>query len=74
LLFILLCIHKYHRADNQVPYKWIQVLRKRIALAFPVFKIERLAFVTPTVSESSFNEIVLVIIVISRFTINAHSN
>jgi len=50
------------------------VLRKRIALAFPVFKIERLAFVTPTVSESSFNEIVLVIIVISRFTINAHSN
>lgn len=40
----------------------------RIALAFPVFKIERLDKVKSTLSESSFSEIFLFAIITSKFT------
>ncbi len=42
---------------------------KRIALAFPVFKIERLDNVKSTLSESSFREIFRFAITTSKFTI-----
>jgi len=42
---------------------------KRIAFAFPVFKIERLDNVKPTLSESSFREILRLAITTSKFTI-----
>ena len=42
---------------------------KRIALALPVFRIERLESVNSTFSESSFNDIFLLAIITSRFTI-----
>ena len=42
---------------------------KRTAFAFPVFKMDRLANVSPTFSESSFNDIFLLAIITSRFTI-----
>jgi hypothetical protein len=42
---------------------------KRIAFAFPVFKIERLDNVRTTLSESSFNEIFRLAIITSKFTI-----
>ena len=42
---------------------------KRIAFAFPVFKMERLESVKPTFSESSFNDIFRFAIITSKFTI-----
>ena len=42
---------------------------KRIAFAFPVFKIERLDNVKSTLSESSFREIFRLAIMTSKFTI-----
>lgn len=42
---------------------------KRIAFAFPVFKIERLDNVKSTLSESSFNDIFRFAIITSKFTI-----
>lgn len=42
---------------------------KRIAFAFPVFKIERLDKVKSTLSESSFREIFRFAIITSKFTI-----
>ena len=44
---------------------------KRIAFAFPVFKIERLESVNPTFSESSLSDIFLLAIITSKFTIIA---
>ena len=41
----------------------------RMALAFPVFRIERFAGVIPTRSESSFKEILFFAISTSKFTI-----
>jgi hypothetical protein len=41
---------------------------KRIALAFPVFKMERLDKVKSTLSESSFSDILRFAIITSRFT------
>jgi len=41
---------------------------KRIAFAFPVFKIERLDNVKLTLSESSFKEIFRFAIITSKFT------
>src|SRR3989344_880732 len=41
---------------------------KRIAFAFPVFKIERLDNVKSTLSESSFREILRFAIITSKFT------
>jgi len=41
---------------------------KRIAFAFPVFKIERFDNVKSTLSESSFREILRFAIITSKFT------
>ena len=41
---------------------------KRIAFAFPVFKIERFDKVNPTLSDSSFSDIFRFAIITSRFT------
>ena len=41
---------------------------KRIAFAFPVFRIERLDNVKSTLSESSFREILRFAIITSKFT------
>jgi hypothetical protein len=41
---------------------------KRIAFAFPVFKMERLDNVKSTLSESSLREIFLFAIITSKFT------
>jgi hypothetical protein len=41
----------------------------RIAFALPVLSMERLASVKPTLSESSFNDIFLLAIITSKFTI-----
>lgn len=42
---------------------------KRIALAFPVFKIDKFDNVKSTLSESSFKEILRLAIITSKFTI-----
>lgn len=42
---------------------------KRIALALPVFSMERLDKVKSTLSESSFNDIFRLAIITSKFTI-----
>ncbi len=44
---------------------------KRIAFAFPVFNIDKLASVNPTFSESSFKVIFRLAIITSKFTIIA---
>lgn len=52
--------------------KALQIASKvvnRIALAFPVFKMERLERVNSTFSESSFSDIFRFAIITSRFTI-----
>jgi len=46
---------------------------KRIAFAFPVFKMERLDNVKSTLSESSFREIFRFAIITSKFTMIAIS-
>jgi hypothetical protein len=51
--------------------KTLQILSKvlkRIAFAFPVFKIERLDNVKSTLAESSFREIFRLAIMTSKFT------
>lgn len=40
----------------------------RIAFAFPVFSMERLDKVNPTLSESSFSDILFLAITTSKFT------
>jgi hypothetical protein len=54
---------------------WRQIafnVEKRTAFAFPVFNIDKLALVMPTLSESSLSDIFRFAIITSKFTIIAN--
>lgn len=55
----------WHSRTSQIASKVVNL----IAFALPVFKMERFDRVRPTLSESAFNDIFLLAIITSKFTI-----
>jgi hypothetical protein len=54
----------WHLSASQMSAKVL----KRIAFAFPVFKIDKLETVSPTLSDNSFNDILRLAIITSSCT------